>query len=234
MSIMGTRTAKAVTAAFIIIQAMTLPTAQVHGQNVGIGIANPGARLHVIDSNVVFSATGDILFVPGNPPIQGTGRRMMWYADKAAFRTGYVQSSNWNKDSIGPYTFASGWNPKSSGYASISMGGGTVSSGYYSVAMGLNTVALGQGSVALGDSTISFVGTATALGGHTKAFASWSTALGGYTQARGNSSLAAGVATIAKGNGSTVVGLYNDTSDTSDPYSFNSLDRLVQIRHGDR
>ena len=70
-------------------------------QNVGIGTFTPLARLHVTDSAVVFSANGVAPGIVGNPPISGEGRRMMWYADRAAFRAGYVVSSNWDKDSIG-------------------------------------------------------------------------------------------------------------------------------------
>ncbi|HMD00896.1 MAG TPA: hypothetical protein VKH37_12120, partial [Ferruginibacter sp.] len=43
-------------------------------QNVGIGTSAPSARLHVSDSSVVFSAAGDIINVPGNPPLSGQGR----------------------------------------------------------------------------------------------------------------------------------------------------------------
>ncbi|MBA2249132.1 MAG: hypothetical protein H0W12_02955 [Chitinophagaceae bacterium] len=74
--------------------------------NVGIGIPTPLARLHVADSSVVFTATGDIPVTPGNPPISGVGRRMMWYPGKAAFRVGYVSAAKWDKDSIGNYSFA--------------------------------------------------------------------------------------------------------------------------------
>ena len=58
--------------------------------NIGIGTTVPAARLQVLDSNVVFSASGSLPNTPGDPPIQGAGRRMMWYANKAAFRVGYV------------------------------------------------------------------------------------------------------------------------------------------------
>lgn len=53
---------------------------------VGIGTTTPLARLHVTDSSVLFSVAGDIPTTPGNPPICGPGRRMMWYPDKSAFR----------------------------------------------------------------------------------------------------------------------------------------------------
>src|SRR6476659_1471931 len=103
----------------------------VAAQNVGIGMTNPKARLHVIDSNVVFSASNDIPVTPGNPPIGGAGRRMMWYPDKAAFRTGYVMGSEWDKDSIGIYSVAAGFGAKATGNTSISLGNATNASGAY-------------------------------------------------------------------------------------------------------
>ena len=66
-------------------------------QNVGIGTTQPKARLHVTDSSVVFSAIGLALANPRNPPISGDGRRMMWYADKGAFRVGYASGNSWDK-----------------------------------------------------------------------------------------------------------------------------------------
>ena len=62
-------------------------------QNVGIGTLSPVARLHVADSSVVFTAIGDIPATPGNVPVSGAGRRMMWYPDKAAFRARWEQRS---------------------------------------------------------------------------------------------------------------------------------------------
>lgn len=76
--------------------------------NVGIGTSAPSAKLHVADSNVVFTANGLVPATPGNPPVSGEGRRMMWYADKAAFRSGYVINNYWDKDSIGNYSVAAG------------------------------------------------------------------------------------------------------------------------------
>jgi hypothetical protein len=67
-------------------------------QNVGIGTINPKARLHVADSSVVFSGTGLVSLPSNDPPISGPGKRMMWYADKAAFRTGYVQNTEWDNN----------------------------------------------------------------------------------------------------------------------------------------
>ena len=106
---------------------------------VGIGTNTPQARLHVVDSNVLFSATVDVPATSTATPVSGAGRRMMWYADKAAFRVGYVGSygSNyWNIDKIGSYSFATGYNTQATGEASFAGGINTTASGIYSVALG--------------------------------------------------------------------------------------------------
>ena len=82
-------------------------------QNIGIGTTTPVARLHVSDSNVVF--TGPQNISPNTsfyPPVQGPGARMMWYPEKAAFRVGMVDGAHWDKDSIGNFSFASGFRTK--------------------------------------------------------------------------------------------------------------------------
>ena len=111
--------------------------------NVGIGTLAPLARLHVQDSNVLFSASGNIPSIAGFPPIQGPGRRMMWYADKAAFRVGRVTGNNWDKDSIGNYSFAIGTDSKAKASNSIALGLRAIASGSNSIAIGENTLANG-------------------------------------------------------------------------------------------
>ncbi|MBC7626596.1 hypothetical protein, partial [Ferruginibacter sp.] len=101
---------------------------------VGIGTTTPLARLHVIDSSVLFSATGDIPATAGNTPISGGGRRMMWYADKAAFRVGYVAFGDWDKDNVGNYSLATGYYTIASGDKSTALGYVTTASGFASTA----------------------------------------------------------------------------------------------------
>ncbi|MEO5890960.1 MAG: hypothetical protein ABIQ31_11940 [Ferruginibacter sp.] len=120
------------------------------GQNVGIGTTTPLARLHVKDSSVLFSATGDIPVSPGQPSMQGQGRRMMWYADKAAFRAGYVDGSHWDNDSIGNYSFASGFNITAKGKNSTAMGFNTSALGDFSIALGVHTTARSFGETVVG------------------------------------------------------------------------------------
>ncbi len=176
------------------------------GINVGIGITNPLARLHVSDSSVLFSAANAILGTPGNPPISGPGRRMMWYADKAAFRTGYVNGTQWDIDNIGDYSFASGFYTTASGPRSSAMGASSTASGNNSTAMGYNTTASGFAATALGQGTTASGTSSTAMGGSTLATGNYSTAMGSNSIATGNRSTAMGEQTSAGGDYSTTMG----------------------------
>ncbi|MEO6252236.1 MAG: tail fiber domain-containing protein [Ferruginibacter sp.] len=164
----------------------------INSVKVGIGTTAPLARLHVTDSSVLFSAPSYIPNTPGDPPISGAGRRMMWYPDKAAFRTGFIDGPQWNKDSIGNYSFASGYNLVASGFLSTAMGNGTKARGFSATALGIGTIASGDHS--------------TAIGGYTNATGNYSTAMGVSTTASGLISTAMGAANIATGDYSTVMG----------------------------
>lgn len=187
-------------------------------QNVGIGTTTPLARLHVTDSNVVFSASGFALNTPGNPPISGEGRRMMWYADKAAFRAGYVETDNWDKDSIGNLSVALGNNNKAKGVASF--------------AAGNNNSATGNQSVALGGFNTATALFSTAMGRITIASGSVATSLGDETMASGYASVSIGSHTKAKGAASTVVGTYNDSILNTDQNIVTSTTPLFIIGNG--
>lgn len=154
----------------------------------GIGTDEPMARLHVSDSSVLFEAQGLPLAIPGLPPQSGTGRRMMWYADKAAFRAGYVINNYWNKDSVGIYSIAAGFNLKAKGVAAA--------------AFNYQSEALGNYSAAFGNS----------IAGGTQSFAA-----GFLTNANGTYSSAFGLQTDANTYSSFVVGKYNDSVVTREP-----------------
>jgi Chaperone of endosialidase/Head domain of trimeric autotransporter adhesin len=196
-----------------------------NAQNVGIGTTLPLARLHVTDSSVLFSATGFSPITPGLPPIQGQGRRMMWYADKGAFRAGYVSSINWNMDNIGNYSVALGSNSKASGFVSFAVGNANIASGDGSTALGWQTTASGFSSIAMGYNTIASGNYSTAIGYQTNASAVNSTAIGnfatasgilstamGHSTASGSTSTAIGDFTTASGDGSTALGLSTTAS----------------------
>src|SRR5258705_8505934 len=169
----------------IITIIISLSTIACLSQNVGIGTTNPLARLHVTDSTVLFSAAGNIPGTPGLPPLQGPGRRMMWYPDKAAFRAGYVSGTEWDINNIGNYSIALGYSTMASGNYAIALGNANVAYGTSSTAMGVNTGAIGNFSTAMGGSTIASGTSSTAMGILTNASGNYSTAMGNTTIASG-------------------------------------------------
>lgn len=183
--------------------------------HVGIGTNTPQARLHVLDSSVLFSAAGSTTFFTGNVPVSGEGRRMMWFPGKAAFRVGYVAGVNWDKDSIGYWSFASGNNTRAVGTSSTALGENTIASGSTATSMGNATIASGLGSTSMGYSTKGIGNTSTSLGYSTIASGAVSTSIGLSTTASGDYSTSMGNNTIAKSDNSLVIGIYNDTTNTS-------------------
>ncbi len=202
----------------IVILATIFFTQNCVAQNVGIGTITPKARLHVTDSSVLFSATDDIPTVIGDPPISDAGRRMMWYADKAAFRVGYVSGTQWNKSNIGDYSFAAGI--------------GTIASGNYSNAMGYFTNATGPTSTTFGYTTEATGASSTALGLSTRAFGFASTAMGYGSLAAGNLSFALGELVIANSYNSTSLGSYNNPVVTTPTSTWVPTEPLLIVGNG--
>jgi hypothetical protein len=132
--------------------------------NIGIGTNTPTARLQVIDSSVVFNAAGQIPSTQNNPPISGEGRRMMWYPDKAAFRVGYVNGTQWDKANVGNYSFAAGTNDIASGDFSSVLGQSCTANGYSAIALGSVSTASGTHSLATGFETTASGAQSTAMG----------------------------------------------------------------------
>src|SRR5688500_18037770 len=48
-------------------------------------------------------------------PAEGAGTRMMWYPEKAAFRAGYINGTQWDDANIGLYSVAMGQSVRASG-----------------------------------------------------------------------------------------------------------------------
>ncbi|MFT3981565.1 MAG: tail fiber domain-containing protein [Ferruginibacter sp.] len=190
----------------------------------GIGTSFPAARLHVADSNVLFS--GPALYPPSsptNPPASGPGTRMMWYPDKAAFRTGTVSSTEWDKDNIGVYSFAAGRDNIASGFGAVTLGFANKSVADYTFTAGNTSIATGSGAVAIGSGAVASGFGATSIGYQTVANGLIATALGRETASRAFSSTSMGGYTKAKSDYSLVIGKYNDTTAT---------DRLFEIGYG--
>lgn len=178
-----------------------------YSQNVGIGTTSPAARLHVADSNVLFTGPVTIPAYPlSNPPVQGPGTRMMWYPQRAAFRTGSVTGGQWNKDSIGEYSFAAGRNNKAMSFASVAIGDSTIASGYTATALGAWTVASNTVATAMGESTLASGYASTAMGESTKASGYASTSMGNETTASGLFAVATGNQSTASGDASFAAG----------------------------
>jgi len=194
----------------IALSLLTTATAQ----NVGIGTTTPVARLHVADSNVLFTGATGLPGSPGNPPLSGGGTRMMWYPDKAAFRAGNINGFEWDKDSIGIYSFASGFSSIARGEGSTALGFRPAATGDYSSAAGYNTIASGNYSLAMGQSTKATGNASTAFGSQTTAGGLHSTALGYNTIASGNYSTAIGYITTAAGEFSNTTGVFTNAGGT--------------------
>lgn len=147
----------------------------------------------------------------GTIPASGSGVRMMWYPQQAAFRAGAVQGTQWDAANVGFASTALGQNVTASGQYSVALGNGTRALGPFATAMGLGTTASGNSATSFGLNTTAAGTTATALGENT-------TASGVRSLAAGFSSVASGLDSVALGqNGSTASG------DTSFAAGFNAL-----------
>jgi len=233
----------------------------IYNGRVGIGTNAAKAALHVTDSAVLFSGSGTVSQTGPYPapPIEGAGRRMMWYPGKAAFRVGY-SISEWDKDSIGRFSFAAGWrtiarevtstafgeatkayegastalgsNTLAGGYASLSAGYATEATQYAATALGFVTKATGLYSTAMGYNTLASGTSSTAIGYETKATNNDAFTMGQQTIASGVASFAAGTGTKTKAVNSAVFGRYNDSTDAPNPITPSVNDRVFQIGNG--
>jgi hypothetical protein len=184
-------------------------------QNVGIGTLTPQARLHVTDSSVLFTAAAVLPTMAHNTPVSGAGNRMMWYADKAAFRVGGVTQYVWDSAYIGKYSFATNTSTLASGFGASSFGGSSSASGTFALSAGQNTIASGDAATSMGVFTYASGPYSTTMGYQTRAKGFNAVALGSYTTASGDNAISMGGGTIAKSTSSLVAGQYNDTTATN-------------------
>lgn len=186
----------------------------------GVGTATPLADFHIDNSNgVLFSGA----FGTGSIPVEGTGTRFMWYPAKAAFRSGYVASTNWNDVNIGEYSFSVGYNNKASGNYSAAFGNSTEASGegsfaagnaslatgLYAIAMGHNPQATGDYGIALGRGALANAEGGIAIGYHPEVYANYGLGMGNYVKVYGVNGVAIGYKAQCDHDGTFV---YSDQS----------------------
>lgn len=195
-------------------------------QNVGIGTSDPKARLQVADSSVLFSTAGASQSSAGIVPEQGTGRRMLWFAPKAALRAGYAAGNFWDTDSIGlhsfatgngtlakgAYSFSAGYYSKAAAILSIAMGQNSEAGGDYATAIGNYCVAAGLESLAIGPGNKVYGRGARGIGYGATASGDFSISLGDGSFSEGMSATATGAATHASGQNSFASGYFTTAS----------------------
>jgi Head domain of trimeric autotransporter adhesin/Chaperone of endosialidase len=140
----------------------------------------------------------------------------MWDPYHAAFRAGYVNSTEWDPVNIGHYSVAMGFNTLASGTGSTAIGEDDTASGISSTALGASTRASGAEAAAMGWKSKASGGASTAMGYVATASGEASTAMGEfptasglYSTAMGDFTTASGVASTAMGNNTTASGHYS-------------------------
>lgn len=110
---------------------------------------NTRMSLHKNGSFLV-GGTYDNLGFTGGIPAEGSGTRMMWYPEKASFRAGYINGTQWDDANVGYFSFAAGENARASGDYGVSLGARNVAAGVSTFAVGEQNTASGAASVAMG------------------------------------------------------------------------------------
>jgi hypothetical protein len=164
------------------------------------------------------------------PPASGAGTRMMWYPEKAAFRVGGVDGTQWDAGNIGIYSAALGIDAIASNQSSFAAGYATTASGPASTALGDVTIASGTEAFAAGVQTTASGNFSSALGISATASGTGSVAAGYYVTASGSYSTAFGNTTTAQADNSFVIGAYNVASGSAT--SWVSTDPLFVAGNG--
>ena len=178
------------------------------GGRLGIGTPSPQAGFHLQNQQMLMR--GDFVnSYSGAIPDSGAGTRLMWVPEKAAFRAGLVNGTQWDLASMGDFSaVAGGLDGVASGLAAFVGGGaGDTASGNYSFVAG------GQSNHAVGPE--SFVG-------------------GGFDNtAVGNTSfIGGGLGLTAPSFAESVFGYFNTDYVPSSTSSFVGSDRLFVVGNG--
>lgn len=105
-----------------------------NSQNVGIGITQPKAGLHIVNDNGLL-ATGTVGAGADLTEV-GAGAKLIWHPKKSAFRVGSADNTSWNDSLIGFYSLAMGRFSVARGISSVSIGEANVAYNGYSIGIG--------------------------------------------------------------------------------------------------
>lgn len=162
----------------------------------------------------------------------GPGVRMFFNPRKAAFRSGRINTFQWDEVNVGNYSAAMGENVVASGSHAVAFGLNNTSSGIRSASFGWNTTSSGTQSMTWGQSTSATTTAATAWGVSTEASGTNSTAWGFQTIASGNTSTAFGNQVTAPSLSEIAIGQFNLEYTPLSATGWNAADRLFVIGNG--
>jgi hypothetical protein len=103
-----------------------------------------------VDAGALFGGVYDGDGDGDNIPAEGSGTRMMWYPNKAAFRAGGISGTQWDAANIGDYSVAIGQDVRASASNATAFGLRSTAAQVTSFAAGEDNTASGASSVALG------------------------------------------------------------------------------------
>jgi hypothetical protein len=169
------------------------------------------------NNGILLSDNGNMVVKGGfgtgpNLSESGDGAKLIWHPKKAAFRVGFIESTDWDQTLMGENSAAFGHESVASGPGSSAFGSFSIASGSTAFAAGNNAAATNSGSIAFGNGTF-------ASGVGSMAFGEGSTSSGDYaitfgvaTLAGGINSMALGFQTNSAGDYSTAMGYQTSTA----------------------
>lgn len=103
-----------------------------------------------VDGGALFGGAYDGGTSSGGIAAEGSGTRMLWFPQKAAFRAGYINGTQWDDANIGYFSVAIGQDVRASGDGGVALGVRSTASGSSTFAVGEDNTASGAASVAMG------------------------------------------------------------------------------------
>jgi Chaperone of endosialidase len=162
------------------------------------------------EGSIVFDGPTTLPTSGITPPVTTNGNRVIWWADRAAFRVGGLFNPVWTESSLGKWSFSSGYNTHAIGDYAATFGNSTDATGDAAFATGNNTSAPAINSFAGGNGSVAGGANSLAFGRIAKTGGSSSIAVGNETLASGEYAAAFGYRDTASGYCSGGFGLANN------------------------